>query len=65
MGIKGTKQQDFQTIWTKVGLVLNSDHGIIKSKAKTQCVQDVNATGLYYKYTNKQNKIMTNIHTQN
>jgi hypothetical protein len=34
--MKRTKQQNFQTIWTKVSLVLNLGHGIKKSKAKTQ-----------------------------
>ncbi len=44
-----TKQPNFQTTWTKVGLILNPSHGIRKSKAKTWCVHDVNEKGLYYK----------------
>jgi len=49
MGTKRTKQQDFQTTWTKLGLVLNPGHGIKKSKVKTQCVHDMNAKRFYYK----------------
>jgi hypothetical protein len=33
----------------KQSLVLNPNHGIKKSKTKTQCVHDVNAKRLYYK----------------
>ncbi len=49
MGTKRTKQQDFQTTWMKVGLVLNPNHGIKKSNVKTQYVHDKNAKELYYK----------------
>jgi hypothetical protein len=38
-------------------LILNSNNGIIKAKekakAKTRCVHDVNAKGLYYKNMTK------------
>jgi hypothetical protein len=33
----------------KTCLVLSSNHGIKNSKAKTQCVHDVNAKKIYYK----------------
>ncbi len=49
MGTKRTKQQDFQTTWMKVGLVLNPGHGIKLSKVKTQYVHDMNVKGFYYK----------------
>jgi hypothetical protein len=56
-------QQDFQTTWTKAGLILNLGHGIRKSKAKTRCMHNVNTKWFYYKIKQEQNKIMTNIHT--
>ncbi len=48
-------QQDFQTTWMKISLVLNPDHGIrkLKVKAKIWCVHNVNAKGLYYKNVTK------------
>jgi hypothetical protein len=46
--MKKMKQQDFQTPWTKVDLILNLGHGIKKSKAKKWCVHDMNAKRLYY-----------------
>jgi hypothetical protein len=48
MGTKWTKH-DFQTTQTNASLILDLSHGIKKSKAKTWCVYDVNARGLYYK----------------
>jgi hypothetical protein len=47
--MKRIKQQDFQTTWTKASLVLNSSHGIRKSKTKTRCVRDMNVKGLITK----------------
>jgi hypothetical protein len=38
---KRTKQQCFQTTWTKASLVLNLGHGIKKSKAKTWCMHNM------------------------
>ncbi len=35
MGMKRTKQQDFQITFTKASLILNLGYGIKKSKAKT------------------------------
>jgi hypothetical protein len=49
MGIKRTKQKDFQTTWMKVVLVLNPNQKIRKAKAKTWCVHDVKAKRFYYK----------------
>jgi hypothetical protein len=55
MGTKRTKQQDFQTTFMKVDLVLNPIHGIKKLYAKIRCVHDVNARRLYYKNLTKNN----------
>jgi hypothetical protein len=48
MGTNRMKQQDFQTTWIRVYLVLNLGNGIGKSKAKKWCVHDMNAKRLYY-----------------
>jgi hypothetical protein len=49
ISMKITKQQYFQTTWTKEGLILNPSYGIKKSKEKIICVHNVNANRFYHK----------------